>query len=101
MRTRSSVLAIVAVSILFTLVYNFASYMIAPDSQKHVASVIWFGESFAQINEEGLRAREGAPFSHDNDFNTVLGLLQIESAVYDRSKDILQESSGFSRLAAR
>jgi lipid A ethanolaminephosphotransferase len=76
-------------------------YMIAPDSQKHVASVMWFGESFAQINEEALRAREGAPFSHDNYFNTVLGMLEVESTVYDSSKDILQESSGVSGIAAR
>ncbi len=76
-------------------------YMIAPDSQKHVASVMWFGESFAQINKEGLRAREGAPFSHDNYFNTVLGMLEVESTVYDSSKDILQESSGLAGVAVR
>lgn len=76
-------------------------YMIAPDSQKHVASVMWFGESFAQINREGLRAREGAPFSHDNYFNTVLGMLEVESTVYDSSKDILQESNGLAGVAAR
>ncbi|MDO8270403.1 MAG: phosphoethanolamine--lipid A transferase [Gammaproteobacteria bacterium] len=76
-------------------------YMIAPDSQKHVASVMWFGESFAQINKEGLRAREGASFSHDNYFNTVLGMLEVESTVYDSSKDILHVSNGVSGLAAR
>lgn len=76
-------------------------YMIAPDSQKHVASVMWFGESFAQINKEGLRAREGAPFSHDNYFNTVLGMLEVESTVYDSSKDILRESSGLAGVAVR
>ena len=43
----------------------------------------------------------GAPFSHDNYFNSVLGLLEIESTVYDSSKDILQENSGFAGVAAR
>ena len=76
-------------------------YMIAPDSQKHVASVMWFGESFAPINEEGLRARKGASFSHDNYFNTVLGMLEIESTVYDRSKDILQAYSALATLAVK
>ncbi|MDO9316770.1 MAG: phosphoethanolamine--lipid A transferase [Gammaproteobacteria bacterium] len=76
-------------------------YMIAPDSQKHVASVMWFGESFAQINKEGLRAREGASFSHDNYFNTVLGILEVESTVYDSSKDILKEGVEVATLAVK
>lgn len=73
-------------------------YFIAPDAQKHVASFIWFGaRSRAEINIEKLKKVAGQPWSHDNLFHTLLGLMQVETTVYDPQEDILatvRDSSG-------
>lgn len=63
-------------------------YFMAPDEQKHVAAVMWFGDSFG-VDRKALRAKAGLPFSHDNLFHTVLGMMEIRTSVYDRSLDIL------------
>ena len=62
-------------------------YAVAPDSQKHVASIFWFGDSF-RIDKQIVRARTAEHFSHDNLFHTVLGLLEIGSSVYKPQLDI-------------
>ena len=63
-------------------------YFMAPDSQKHVPAVLWFGDSF-KIDRKGLKAKANLPFSHDNLFHTLLGLMEIETTVYNKSLDIL------------
>ncbi|MDP3479361.1 MAG: phosphoethanolamine--lipid A transferase [Desulfoprunum sp.] len=63
-------------------------YFIAPRAQKHVASVFWFGERY-QVDRQALRQRAGLPYSHDNVFHTLLGMLEIDTTVYNRKMDIL------------
>jgi lipid A ethanolaminephosphotransferase len=63
-------------------------YFMAPDSQKHVAAVMWFGESF-KIDKAALKAKANAPYSHDNLFHTMLGLMEVQTTVYDKKLDIL------------
>ena len=63
-------------------------YFMAPDAQKHVAAVLWFGDSF-EVDRKALRAKADLPFSHDNLFHTVLGLMEIKTAVYNKRLDIL------------
>ena len=64
-------------------------YFMAPDTQTHVASIFWFGENYDEINIESLRQKEDMDFSHDNLFHTVLGLMEVETSVYDREMDII------------
>jgi len=59
----------------------------APDEQKHVASLFWFADSF-EIDTGRFRRARDLPLTHANLFHTVLGLLEIESQVYDPRKDI-------------
>ncbi len=66
-------------------------YAMAPDTQKHVASVMWFGEHF-KIDRQAIRAKAAERFSHDNLFHTVLGLLEIESAIYNPDLDITRDA---------
>ncbi|GAB4347147.1 MAG: phosphoethanolamine--lipid A transferase [Desulfobulbaceae bacterium] len=64
-------------------------YAMAPDEQKHIAAVFWFGPG---IDVDGKRLAEKAdlPLSHDNLFHTVLGLVEVvDTPVYDRRLDIL------------
>jgi lipid A ethanolaminephosphotransferase len=63
-------------------------YFMAPDSQKHVAAVMWFGNSF-KLAREALRAKSQGSFSHDNLFHTILGMMEVQTSVYNKSLDIL------------
>jgi lipid A ethanolaminephosphotransferase len=63
-------------------------YFMAPDSQKHVAAVMWFGNTF-KLDREALRAKSQGSFSHDNLFHTILGMMEVQTSVYNKSLDIL------------
>lgn len=63
-------------------------YAMAPDNQKHIAAVLWFGSRFT-VDRQALREKAGHRFSHDNLFHTVLGLFEIETSVYNRQLDII------------
>lgn len=62
-------------------------YSLAPDSQKHIAALFWFGEGF-EIDRQSLLEKSALHFSQDNLFHTILGLMEVETAVYDRKLDI-------------
>ncbi|HIP39156.1 MAG TPA: phosphoethanolamine--lipid A transferase [Desulfocapsa sulfexigens] len=64
-------------------------YQMAPDTQKHIASVFWFGENF-HLDRKSLREKASKRFSHDNLFHTILGMMEIETSIYDKRLDILQ-----------
>ena len=53
-----------------------------------LGAVMWFGDSF-KIDKTALRAKSGNAFSQDNLFHTLLGLMEIETEVYDRDLDIV------------
>jgi lipid A ethanolaminephosphotransferase len=62
---------------------------IAPKAQLHVPAVMWFGASFDELNRDALRKKLGQQFTHDNLFHTVLGFMEIETAIYRPEMDIL------------
>jgi lipid A ethanolaminephosphotransferase len=62
---------------------------LAPDTQTHVASLLWFGENYDEINVAEVRKHDERDYSHDNIFHTVLGLMEIETSVYNRDLDII------------
>jgi lipid A ethanolaminephosphotransferase len=64
-------------------------YQMAPESQKHIASIFWFGDSF-KIDKKSLRSNSAKQFSHDNLFHTILGLMEVETTIYDKSLNIIQ-----------
>ena len=74
-------------------------YFMAPDVQKHVPAIMWFGESF-KIDTASLKAKADLPFSHDHLFHTILGMMEIETEVYDRRLDIINFSSAPSTTAS-
>jgi lipid A ethanolaminephosphotransferase len=63
-------------------------YYMAPDEQKHIGAIMWFGGSF-KIDTNALNTKSANAFSHDNIFHTILGLMRIETEVYDQSLDII------------
>lgn len=64
-------------------------YFIAPESQTHVAAIMWLGRNYAEANNRALQRVADRELSHDNVFHTLLGLFEIESETYDANKDIL------------
>ncbi len=67
-------------------------YFMAPDTQKHVGAVMWFGEGpHAHIDQNTLRAKSAQAYSHDNLFHTILGIMEVKTSVYDKNKDIIND----------
>lgn len=66
-------------------------YFLAPESQTHVAFLMWFGTGFdirEDVNFEQLKQKLDKPYSHDHVFHSVLGLMEIETSVYKPEMDI-------------
>ena len=66
-------------------------YPIAPDVQKDVPFVVWLSPAFRAgfgIDQECMRGRAVEPASHDNLFHSLLGVLDVETAAYDRRMDL-------------
>lgn len=66
-------------------------YALAPAEQKHIPFIIWMSDSFkAQHNIDSacLAEWQNSAYSHDNIFNSVLGLFGISSKYYDKNLDI-------------
>lgn len=68
-------------------------YFMAPDEQKHIASLMWFGDSIKEdIDTKKVSALKERKFSQDNLFHTLLGLFEVESSVYKKDMDILKDA---------
>jgi lipid A ethanolaminephosphotransferase len=66
-------------------------YAIAPQEQTHVPMLMWFSAGFARdrgLDLDCVRHRAAARADHDNLFPSVLGLMQVRTAVYDPSRDL-------------
>jgi lipid A ethanolaminephosphotransferase len=67
-------------------------YSIAPIEQIHVPMVLWMSETMRRedyIDYEGLK--NGAAemeLSHDNFFHSILGLVEIDTELYDPALDL-------------
>ena len=64
---------------------------IAPDVQTHVPMVMWMSDGYARTNGIDLaclRRRTAQPASHDHLFHTLLGLLDVHTALYQPAWDI-------------
>lgn len=65
-------------------------YFLAPDEQTHVGALMWFGEkSKERVDVQTLRQKAEEEYSHDNLFHTILGVMGVQTALYDQTKDIL------------
>jgi lipid A ethanolaminephosphotransferase len=66
-------------------------YAIAPSQQAKVPMVWWLSPGLAEragIDRACLAAQATRAWTHDNLFHTTLGLLDVQTAVYERSLDI-------------
>ena len=68
-----------------------APFIISPPEQRRVPFMLWLSDSFRarfHIDARCLAARETQEFSHDNLFHSALGMLAINTAVYNPKLDI-------------
>ncbi|WP_253261981.1 phosphoethanolamine transferase [Ramlibacter montanisoli] len=69
-------------------------YALAPDVQKHVPWITWLSSGFEQqsgLSLQCLRAHAQQRVTHDHLFHSVLGLMQVGTAIYRRSLDAYAE----------
>ena len=68
-------------------------YFMAPDEQKHIGSLMWFGENSKEVTDtEKLNSYKDKSFSQDNLFHTLLGLFEVQTEVYKKDMDILNNA---------
>jgi len=65
-------------------------YFIAPIEQTHVASILWLDKKFSQdVDVYRLKNNSNKVFSHDSFFHTLLGLLNVNTILYDKKLDFI------------
>ena len=72
-------------------------YAIAPEEQKRVPMVLWLSDGFRRssaIDQACLTRRAREPASHDHIFHTLLGMLDVRTALYERQWDLLSGCRG-------
>jgi lipid A ethanolaminephosphotransferase len=68
-------------------------WAIAPREQTHVPMVAWLSPAFARdfgVDMACLHARSDEALSHDNLFHSMLGLLDVETSVYEPALDMFR-----------
>lgn len=69
-------------------------YFLAPPEQKQVPMVVWFNDKLRRDHPyESLRRTATKPASHDNLFHSLLGLLEVETALYQPNLDLFREAA--------
>ncbi|MFC6336477.1 phosphoethanolamine--lipid A transferase [Pseudomonas sp. CCM 7891] len=75
----------------YNLFLHGTPYMLAPEQQKHVPLLVWLSDSYQQsfsVNTTCLQNTRNAPLSQDNLFHSMLGLLKVQTKVYDPALDM-------------
>ena len=66
-------------------------YRVAPDFQKRVPWITWWSARFEKqsgLSRACLKNKVQEPLTHDNYFHSVLGLMKIDTAVYQPKLDV-------------
>ncbi|PPL16604.1 hypothetical protein UN63_08460 [Oceanisphaera arctica] len=78
-------------------------YSLAPTEQTHVPMLTWFSDAFVadkQIDEQCLgQAANTNAYSHDNLFDSILGLMDVSTDLYRPVLDMFNGCRGQGRLA--
>lgn len=66
-------------------------YALAPDTQIHIPFLSWISKEYSddfEIDKNCLMKKRKLRYSHDNLFHSVLGLLQVNSEIYNPGLDV-------------
>ncbi len=78
-------------------------YAIAPDVQTRVPMLMWLSAGFAEqasLDTGCLKRRAAQPASHDHLFHTLLGLLDVQTALHEPAWDLTRGCSMSSHAQA-
>nr|WP_314533381.1 phosphoethanolamine--lipid A transferase [uncultured Pseudomonas sp.] len=78
----------------YNLFLHGTPYLLAPDQQTHVPLLTWFSDSYKQafnLDTDCLQQSANRPLSQDNLFHSMLGLLQVNTLVYNPSLDMFAQ----------
>lgn len=64
-------------------------YALAPDEQKHVAALMWFGKGM-HIDRQVIEDKRRQRLNHDFVAHTLLGFMEVETQLYNPELDILR-----------
>ena len=81
----------------YNLFLHGTPYMLAPEQQKHVAMFAWFSDSYKKsfaVDTHCLQQGREKPLSQDNLFHSMLGLLEVNSKVYNQDLDMFTGCRG-------
>ncbi|WP_426111147.1 phosphoethanolamine transferase [Pseudomonas sp. DSP3-2-2] len=81
----------------YNLFLHGTPYMLAPDQQKHVPMFAWFSDAYKasfSVDTGCLQKERNAPLSQDNLFHSMLGLLEVDTKVYNPSLDMFAGCRG-------
>ncbi|MBB3317554.1 lipid A ethanolaminephosphotransferase [Rhizobium sp. BK181] len=74
-----------------------APYTFAPSQQTHVPFLTWLDDDFTksmELDTACLRKEATRPTSHDNLFHSVLGMMNVQTSVYQRELDVFSPCRG-------
>ena len=66
-------------------------YSLAPEGVTNVPLILWFGEKLIKtqnLDMNLLRRQRNKAITHDQVFHTLLGILEIETSIYKKEKDL-------------
>ncbi|CAM3161256.1 phosphoethanolamine transferase [Pseudomonas floridensis] len=75
----------------YNLFLHGTPYLLAPDQQKHVPMMIWLSQNYQRtfaVTPECLAKERNTPLSQDNLFHSMLGLLKVDTKVYNPALDL-------------
>jgi lipid A ethanolaminephosphotransferase len=81
----------------YNLFLHGTPYMLAPEQQKHVAMFAWFSDNYKKsfaVDTHCLQQSREKPLSQDNLFHSMLGLLEVNSKVYNQDLDMFAGCRG-------
>ena len=61
---------------------------LAPKEQRHVPLIMWVGKNFRRTTIDDLRSKVHKPYSHDNIFHTLLGMMEVKTSSYNKFLDM-------------
>jgi lipid A ethanolaminephosphotransferase len=65
-------------------------YFMAPEEQIKIPAFLWLDESISKLLDiTAIMKKSEAPQSHDNLFHTLLGLMDIETELYNKDLDLM------------
>lgn len=66
-------------------------YAMAPGEQTHIPMILWLSDGMERHDQLQVRCLQGlrdAPWSHDNLFHSILGLMAVQTSVYQPERDL-------------